>query len=123
MVMKFFRKILLPALLLLSLTGPGVPAKAGEQTAGEGLAPIQNYISSAWNVLTRSMTSCNSLIDPKLAAPSVLYLPADFPVPASVERLQKDCKVEVKHLPLVVHHPGEIDSGKIQPAGLLFLEK
>ena len=28
--MKFFRKILLPALLLLSLAGPGVPAKAGE---------------------------------------------------------------------------------------------
>ena len=121
--MQLFRKILLSALLLLFLPGPAVPAKAGEQTAREGLKPIQNYISSAWDLLTRSMTNCNSLVDPKLAMPSVLYLPADFPAPASVEQLQKDCRVEVKHLPMVVHQPGEIDPGKVQPAGLLFLEK
>jgi alpha,alpha-trehalase len=124
-LIRILQSFLLPALLLLCLSGKaGAQAAAGSGPRENiGLAPIQHYISSAWDALTRSMTSCNSLVDPKLAAPSILYLPADFPVPASVERLQKDCKVEIKHLPMAVHHPGEIDSGKIQTAGLLFLEK
>ncbi|HEV2964335.1 MAG TPA: trehalase family glycosidase, partial [Candidatus Angelobacter sp.] len=120
--MKRFRKFLLPALLLLSLSGPRIPAQAGEQVQDAGLRLIQNYISSGWDALTRSMTSCDAFVDPKMTAPSVLYLPADFPAPASVERLQQECKVEVKHLPMMVTHPGEIDPEKVQPAGLLFLE-
>lgn len=92
-------------------------------TKEQGLTAIRSYISSGWDVLTRSMTRCDSVADPKLAAPSVLYLPAQFPAPASVEKLEKDCKVEVEHLPAVIHHPGEIDPQKIQPPGLLFLEK
>src|SRR5947209_8690596 len=121
--MKLFRKFLLPALLLLSLPGPLMPAQAGEQAQDKDLRPIQNYISLAWDALTRSMTSCNSLIDPKMNAPSVLYLPAGFPVPVSVERLKTECKVEIKHLPMVSSRRGEIDPEKVQPAGLLFLEK
>jgi alpha,alpha-trehalase len=63
------------------------------------------------------------VVDPKISAPSVLYLPSDFPTPASVEQLQRNCKVEVKHLPTAVTRPGEIDPEKVQPAGLLFLEQ
>jgi len=92
------------------------------ETKEQGLPAIRTYISSGWDVLTRSMTRCDSVVDPKLAAPSVLYLPAEFPAPASVEKLQKDCKVEVQHLPVAIHHPGEADPQKIQPPGLLFLE-
>jgi alpha,alpha-trehalase len=92
------------------------------ETKEQGLTAIRSYISSGWDVLTRSMTRCDSVVDPKLAAPSVLYLPAEFPAPASVEKLQKACKVEVEHLPAIIHHPGEIDPQKIQPPGLLFLE-
>ena len=89
----------------------------------QGLPAIRTYISSGWDVLTRSMTRCDSVVDPKLAAPSILYLPAEFPAPASVEKLQKDCKVDVEHLPVAIHRPGEADAEKIQPPGLLFLEK
>src|SRR5438045_5733179 len=117
------RKFLLPALLLLAVPEQRIPAQAGEQAQDKDLRPIQNYISAAWDALTRSMTSCNSLVDPKMNTPSVLYLPADFPAPVSVERLKTECKVEIKHLPMVVTHPGEIDPEKVQPAGLLFLEK
>jgi alpha,alpha-trehalase len=92
------------------------------ESSEQGLSAIRTYISSGWDVLTRSMTQCDSVVDPKLAAPSVLYLPAQFPAPASVEKLQKDCKVEVEHLPIAIHHPGEVDPQKIQPPGLLFLE-
>ena len=67
------------------------------------------------------MTQCESVIDPKLSAAPVLYLPADFAVPASVEGMQKQCRVDVEHLPAVIHQPGEIDPRKLPAPGLLFL--
>jgi alpha,alpha-trehalase len=92
------------------------------ESKDQGLAAIRTYIASGWDVLTRSMTRCDSVVDPKLAAPSVLYLPAQFPRPASVEKLHHDCKVEVESLPVAIHQPGEADTQKIEPPGLLFLE-
>jgi alpha,alpha-trehalase len=68
------------------------------------------------------MTRCDSIVDPKVAAPAVLYLPADFPVPDEVTKLQQNCKVDVKHLPVVIHRPGEVDPHTISPPGLLFLQ-
>ncbi len=67
------------------------------------------------------MTDCKSVVDTKLATASVLYLPADFDPPEAVQQLQKQCNVEVRHLPVVIHHLGEIDTEKIEPAGLLYL--
>lgn len=87
-----------------------------------GLGPIREYIRNGWDTLTRSMTRCDSIVDPKVAAPAVLYLPADFPVPDAVTRLQQNCKVDVKHLPVVIHRPGEVDPQTLSPPGLLFLE-
>jgi alpha,alpha-trehalase len=88
---------------------------------GRGLDPILTYIHSDWDVLTRSMTRCESLVDPKLPEHAVLYLPQDFPEPDSVKKLESECKVQVERLPAVVHRPGEIDVSKIHPHGLLFL--
>ncbi len=86
-----------------------------------GLKPIQNYISSAWDTLTRSMTDCASVVDPKIKVSPVLYLPADFPEPAAVQKLAADCNVRVEHLPIEIRRLGEIDTAKIQPHGLLYL--
>ena len=86
-----------------------------------GLAPILNYISSGWDTLTRSMTDCQTVVDPKLTEASVLYLPADYPPPPTVQELQKRCKVDVEPLPAVVNTPGQIDPSKLAP-GLLYLE-
>ena len=97
------------------------PVRAAEKD-GQGLAPILDYISSAWDVLTRSMTDCKSVVDPKLKAAPVLYLPAGFDEPAAVQKLAEDCSVHVEHLPIEIHHLGEIDTSKIQPHGLLYLE-
>ena len=105
----------LPGSALAQQPTPAIPAK-------DGLASILAYIHSGWDTLTRSMTRCDSVVDPKIAAPSVLYLPADYPEPASVHKLQQDCKVDVKHLPAVIHRPGELDPQAISPPGLLFLE-
>jgi alpha,alpha-trehalase len=67
------------------------------------------------------MSDCKSVVDPKLAGASILYLPADFAPPAAVQQLQSQCNVQVNHLPQVIHHLGEIDTEKIEPEGLLYL--
>ena len=109
-------------LLIFWAASPGrTPAQ--ERTSTEhGLDAIRAYISTGWDSLTRSMSDCKSVVDPKLAAASLLYIPADFDIPASVQQLQKQCKVEVRHLPQVIHQLGEVDTNKIDPPGLLYLE-
>ena len=107
------RRTYLLSALSICLLVSAVWAQPAQQStpvnAGSGLAPIRSYISTGWGVLTRSMARCDSVADPKLAAPSVLYLPAELAVPAAVQRLQSDCKVDVKHLPIAIRRPGEID--------------
>ncbi len=101
---------------------------ANAQTAGtkpsegQGLKPILTYISSAWDTLTRSMTDCKSVVDPKIKVAPVLYLPAGFAEPPAVQKLATDCNVRVEHLPIEIHHLGEMDTAKFQPHGLLYLE-
>ena len=116
---------LFPFLLLciaLSLASKRLYADEQKNSAPEpGLAPILNYISTGWDTLTRSMTDCQTVVDPKLTEASVLYLPADFAAPPTVQELQKRCKVHVEPLPAVITTPGQIDPSKIAP-GLLYLE-
>ncbi len=88
---------------------------------GQGLKSILDYISTGWDSLTRSMTACDSIIDPKIAATSVLYLPAGFEEPAAVKSLSGKCNVRVEHLPIEIHHLGEINTSKFNPPGLLYL--
>jgi len=102
--------------------GQAVPAEQKVAAQAQGLKPILEYISSAWDTLTRSMTECQSVVDPKIKVAPVLYLPAGFPEPAAVQKLAADCGVHVEHLPKEIHHLGEIDTGRIQPHGLLYLE-
>jgi len=113
---------LLTLLLFLLLTATGSFAQAqAAQKIGPGLAPIQQYIATAWDTLTRSMSECGSIVDPKIKAAPVLYLPADFPVPPAVEKLHSECNVQIEHLPKALHGLGEIDTTKFQPHGLLYL--
>jgi alpha,alpha-trehalase len=84
--------------------------------------PILEYISNGWNVLTRSMEDCSTIVDTKLATKSILYVPADYAVPESVKNLETKCGVEVKALPKVIHRLGEIDANTINPPGVLYLD-
>ena len=95
------------------------PAPVAE---GQGLKPILDYISSAWDTLTRSMSDCQSVVDPKIKAPAVLYLPKGYPEPPAVQKMAAQCNVEVDHLPIEIHRLGELDTSKFQPHGLLYLE-
>ena len=118
-------RFLLHSFLFLPLCCTAAIAQAASAPSnvpeGEGLKPILTYISAAWDTLTRSMTECVSVVDPKIKVAPVLYLPAEVAEPAAVYKLAADCNVRVEHLPVQIHRLGEIDTGKIQPHGLLYL--
>lgn len=116
------RRCCLLVVLLSSIIVSPAPAAPPQESQPQGLKPILDYISSAWDTLTRSMTDCDSVVDPKITTASVLYLPAGFAEPPAVQKLAANCKVRVEHLPTVIHHLGEIDTSTIQPPGLLYLE-
>ena len=104
-----------------------VPAKvfAGENQTEEaktnGLEPILGYIGKSWDTLTRSIADCTTVVDPKLAENSVLYLPADVPISSQVEDMQRRCHVQVRALPEKITRPGQADTSKLDPPGLLYL--
>ena len=114
------------ALLLFCIVVPArVFADSGKETESvrmKGLEPILEYISTSWDTLTRSMEDCTTVVDPKLAENSVLYLPAEMPVPPQVADMQKRCHVQVKSLPQKIERPGQLDTSKLDPPGLLYLE-
>ncbi len=120
------RIFLAAALVFLVASAPVCPAQSAAitpaQTAKPGLAPILDYISAGWDSLTRSMSECKSIVDPKVSAPAVLYLPKEMEEPAAIRKLAASCNLRVEHLPISIHHLGEIDVEKIQPPGLLYLE-
>jgi alpha,alpha-trehalase len=119
--MQKVKKFLVCLLCACLLNAAPLLAGTDSKSSQSSLDQIRAYISTGWDSLTRSLTDCGTVVDTKLATSSVLYLPADFAVPASVEKLQKQCNVQVLHLPAVIHGIGEIDPGKIDPAGLLYL--
>ena len=90
-------------------------------TEAEHGQPIDAYIHAAWDALSRSMTDCKSIVDPKLATTSILYLPANVPEPPEVAALETSCKVKVDRLPRRIQHIGDIKPGEIAHAGLLYL--
>jgi alpha,alpha-trehalase len=102
-----------------SLCAPGA---VDPQQSTQGPQDILHYISNGWDVLTRSMTKCETVSDPKTGEKSVVYLPAGFPVPPAVETLQKNCGVHLEHLPATIESLGQIDGSKFRPPGLLYLE-
>ncbi len=119
---QLIRRTLLSWILVVAACcGTQAQTAAPSAPPAQGLKPILQYISTAWDTLTRSMTECQSVVDPKIKVAPVLYLPAGFTEPAAVQKLAADCNVRVEPLPMAIHTLGEIDTTKIQPHGLLYL--
>ena len=104
----------------LPLAAPRTAGLESSASAGE-LSPILNYISRGWDTLTRSMTDCNTVADPKIREASVLYVPAHFPVPVTLRDIRQRCNVEVRELPVSITGPGQV-TANVAPPGLLYLE-
>ena len=113
----FSRRICFLFLLVFSIAASAQEAKS----PGLGIAPVRQYIATNWDNLTRSMTDCAFVGDPKMKVHPVLYLPAGMAVPPAVEKLHADCGVEIQHLAKPIQQLGEIDTKAIQPHGLLYL--
>ncbi len=114
------------AVILVFFLGTFASAQpaAGSSSASQQnpkLQPILQYISHGWDTLTRSMADCATVHDPKVAQASILYLPAGMEVPESVKALQASCNLQVEHLPAVITGPGQVDTAKFSPHGLLYL--
>ena len=84
-------------------------------------AKILEYIDNGWNSLSRSMTDCKSIIDPKVTTAPILYLPEDMAIPPAVATVQKQCRIEVRHLPHKITHMGDVRVAEIPDEGLLYL--
>jgi alpha,alpha-trehalase len=82
---------------------------------------ILTYIDNGWNTLSRSMTDCKSLIDPKVTTAPILYLPAGMETPPAVATAHQQCNVEVSHLPRKITHIGDVRVSEIPVEGLLYL--
>ncbi len=118
-IVPFLLRSTLVFAIFCAVAERGTPASVAPE--GQGLKPILDYISSGWDTLTRSMTECKSIVDPKIATAPVLYLPAGLIEPQSVKTLTASCNVRVEHLPIEIHRLGEIDTSNFNPPGLLYL--
>ena len=123
---RFRRKTFLCFLILNSLVrAHAEPAKAALQSQGSGTPKTHQelvlYIHNAWQRLTRSMSDCSSLSDPKLKTQPVLYVPFAFKVPAEdLQRIQA-CKITLWKLPKTIAHMGDLKPEDVPRHGLLFL--
>jgi alpha,alpha-trehalase len=119
------RRLCVVALLAFATVAAGAapvaPPPAASAAPQPGLSAILSYISSGWETLTRSLTDCKTVVDPKLNEESVLYLPAHFPGPAAVTDTQRRCHIQVRELPAAITEPGQV-TATISPPGLLYLE-
>lgn len=107
--------LLTGALFIFSVAGAQDIASAGSAL------PIDVYIHQSWDSLSRSMSDCHSLVDPKVTAPAILYLPKELPMSRDVLGLQARCNVHVERLPLRIEHFGQIKLTDIPAQGLLYL--
>ncbi len=82
---------------------------------------IDAYIHQGWDTLSRSMTECRSLVDPKVNTAPVLYLPAGAPIPPELLRLRSHCRIQIAHLPHRIVDLGDVKEAEIPQAGLLYL--
>ncbi len=105
------------ALLLLQFACRPVWAQA--EPAPE--PTIDAYIHHGWDTLSRSMSECQSLIDPKVTTPPLLYLPFAAPTPPELLRLRTHCKIQIAHLPHRIQHLGDVKESEIAKPGLLYL--
>lgn len=91
------------------------------KSRADRLTPILEYISSAWDELTRSTSTWEGVGDTKLLSPPVLYLPADIPAPPDVHQLSDRGDAQVLRLPVTLKKPGQTDVSIVNPPGILFL--
>src|ERR1035437_1381046 len=123
-VMRLFYLLFLAA---AATANPMVEAQSAVSDAGSNTSQAANpeatlrYIHEAWDTLTRSMVDCHSLVDIKVTANPVLYMPAELPPPPEAVALEQKCHVKVVPLPKRVTKLGDLRPDELPAPGLLYL--
>jgi alpha,alpha-trehalase len=115
--MKLFR--LFVFVLAASTIAAAQPAPGAN--AAPNPAATLTYIHAAWDTLTRSMTDCHSLVDIKVTADPILYLPAEMSAPPAVSELEQKCHVHIVPLPRRIEKLGDVRPEELPNSGLLYL--
>ena len=117
------RAFVVASLLAVSAAAqqPSVSSATSHPLTAAQIKELTDYIHSAWTTLRRSQTECASLMDTKLTTKPVLYVPADIPVPPSVQALESKCGNRVVKLPRPIQKMGDVKVFEVQPPGLLYL--
>jgi alpha,alpha-trehalase len=130
---RVFRFVLSMSACALAVCGLVGGSSAFGQEAGAGAAAVPvgaavpdagatlNYIHGSWDVLSRSMTDCHSLVDVKVTTNPVLYVPADMALPDALAGLTAQCGVKVVRLPKKIERIGDLMPEAIAAPGLLYL--
>jgi alpha,alpha-trehalase len=118
--MKLLRLFVL-AFAAIQISNASAQQSGAPPNAAPDPGATRAYIRGAWETLTRSMTDCHSLVDIKVSADSVLYMPAELPVPADVTALEQRCHVQVKALPRRIENIGDVHPEQLPAQGLLYL--
>ena len=122
--MKMLRLLLAIAAIHLTFAqaqdAPPLSPEPATKKSPDPAATLE-YIHGAWDTLTRSMTDCHSLVDIKVTANPVLYMPAETPAPPEVAVLSEKCHVRVISLPQHIQKLGDVRPDQLSAAGLLYL--
>ena len=117
-------KLLLRPLAAVLFLG-GVIAQAQDVASAPSAQPNPDatlaYIHSAWDMLTRSVTDCHSLVDVKVTAEPVLYVPAEMAISLELRTVQEKCHVRVATLPKRIEKLGDVRPEQLPAEGLLYL--
>jgi alpha,alpha-trehalase len=115
-------------LLLLALAAIQIQSASAQDAQPSGTtikspdpAATLEYIHGAWDTLTRSVTDCHSLVDIKVTANPILYMPAETPAPPEVAALSEKCHVKIAVLPQRIDKLGDVRPEQLPVAGLLYL--
>ena len=123
--MKLLRLLLLGfAAIVISYAGAQeTPQPAGAAVTGKSPDPAATlaYIHDAWATLTRSMTDCHSLVDIKVTAHPILYMPVEVTAPPEVSALSEKCDVKIVVLPRRIEKLGDVRPEELPAEGLLYL--
>lgn len=122
--MKLLR-LFLPAIAAIGILNIGAqeasPPATGAVSKTPDPAATLAYIHSTWDSLTRSMIECHSLVDIKVSANPILYMPAEVPAPPEVAALSEKCHVKIASLPHRIEKLGDVMPEELPTAGLLYL--
>jgi alpha,alpha-trehalase len=118
--MRRFR-LLIFALAAIAITSAQEASTGANPNPAPNPEATLNYIHSAWDTLTRSMTDCHSLVDSKVAANPILYIPAEVAAPPEVMELEQRCHVEIKKIPRRIEKLADVRPEELPRPGLLYL--